>query len=112
MSPEERLCQRVMQLSCSTGVTPAVSAALGAAVARYLSDRSGHTRASARRWSAWSAALALVCAVAVAVSGLADLLRLDVSWPARAWAYTRMTASGLLPWLSWRCFRDWRTLTR
>ena len=51
MSPEERLCDRVLELSASPGVPGVVSVHLGQAVARYRSS----PRWSPARWGpAWS----------------------------------------------------------
>lgn len=75
MSPEDELCQRVMQLSCSAGVSPAVSAALGQAVARYRTTR---LRGQGRLWSALATVLCLAAVGFFAVAGLKNMYRMEL----------------------------------
>jgi predicted Na+-dependent transporter len=113
LTPEERLCQRVMQLSCSTGVSPAVSAALGQAVARYYSE---HTRKHGRWWSAIATLSCLTAVFWFAVAGLKNLYRMELErsteplWAA-AWGVLGVAQLAAGVWfatLARRMFSHWR----
>src|SRR5687767_10562472 len=117
MTPEERLCQRVMQLSCSTGVSPAVSAALGSAVARYYSE---HTRKHGRWWSAIATLSCLTAVFWFAVAGLKKMYRMELERStepllAAAWGVLGIAELAFAAWCALqarRMFGHWRHFRR